>query len=164
MQTFSGDPLTEIARALRKANLIAGMKMIKHARVPIIKMRERLSGLNVDLSFDVDNGPRNTEIVKKFNASYPQLKSLLLVLKTFLRLRGLNETFTGGVGSYLLTNLVIAHIQHRVGSQCMSLGEQLLDFLLFYGRLFNFASVGISILEGGTLYQKVAKEHSFMHV
>jgi non-canonical poly(A) RNA polymerase PAPD5/7 len=55
------------------------MQLIKHARVPIIKFRELHSGLHVDISFDVTNGPANTAIVKEFAAVYPLLRPLLLV-------------------------------------------------------------------------------------
>ena len=41
---------------------------------------------------------------------FPELRPLILVLKAFLKSRQLNETFTGGVGSFLLTILVTSYL------------------------------------------------------
>ena len=43
----------------------------------------------------------------------PPLRPLVLVLKFFLAQRGLNETFTGGVGSYMLQLMVVSFLQQR---------------------------------------------------
>jgi DNA polymerase sigma len=43
--------------------------------------------------------------------SLPPLRPLLLAAKALLREAGLNEVFTGGLGSYTLALLVISHLQ-----------------------------------------------------
>ncbi len=43
--------------------------------------------------------------------SLPALRPLLLTAKALLREAGLNEVFTGGLGSYALALLVISHLQ-----------------------------------------------------
>ena len=82
---------------------------------------------------------------------YAELRPLLLVLKCFLKSRQLNETYHGGVASYLLTMLVVSHLQRqyrRYGNQDVDLGKHLLDFFELYGTLFNYEDVGISIRSG----------------
>lgn len=44
----------------------------------------------------------------------PALRPLALVLKAFLKQRGLNEAATGGLSSYSLCNMVLAHIQEEL--------------------------------------------------
>ena len=40
----------------------------------------------------------------------PPLRPLALAVKAFLRERGLNEVFTGGLSSYSVVNMVLAHL------------------------------------------------------
>lgn len=44
-------------------------------------------------------------------ADLPPLRPLCLVLKIFLQQRELNEVFTGGIGSYALLAMIMAHLQ-----------------------------------------------------
>ncbi len=46
-------------------------------------------------------------------ASYPPLRPLVLVLKTFMKSQGLAEVATGGLSSYGLTYMVLAHLMVR---------------------------------------------------
>jgi DNA polymerase sigma len=41
----------------------------------------------------------------------PPLRPLVLVIKAMLKEAGLNEVFTGGLSSYSLVNMVVAHLQ-----------------------------------------------------
>lgn len=61
------------------------------AKVPIIKFKETETGLNFDISFDVENGPRAAQSVLDLMNSLPPMRPLVLVLKLFLQQRELNE-------------------------------------------------------------------------
>jgi non-canonical poly(A) RNA polymerase PAPD5/7 len=43
--------------------------------------------------------------------SFPPLRPLVLVLKTYLKAANLNDVASGGLSSYSLTNMAIAHLQ-----------------------------------------------------
>jgi non-canonical poly(A) RNA polymerase PAPD5/7 len=47
-------------------------------------------------------------------AAYPPLAPLVLVLKVYLRSCGLNEVANGGISSFSLTNMVLAHIMDEL--------------------------------------------------
>ena len=47
----------------------------------------------------------------------PPLKALAMVLKALLQQLGLNERVAGGLGSYCLLNLIIAHLMAQACSQ-----------------------------------------------
>ena len=86
---------------------------------------------------------------------YPELRPLLLVIKSFLKSRQLNETYHGGVSSFLLTMLVTAHLQRQYANgrtDDYDLGKHLVDFFEMYGTLFNYEELGISIRNGGKLF------------
>lgn len=57
----------------------------------------------------------------------PPLRPLLLGAKAVLREAGLNEVFTGGLGSYSLALLVLSHLQAEGVANPASSGMQPLD-------------------------------------
>ena len=97
-----------MARELRrrKGSIASHITAIKHARVPIIKWTDAQSGLQVDASFNNTDGLVNTASLARAVAATPAMRPLTLVLKSQLMREGLNETVTGGVGGYLLANMV----------------------------------------------------------
>jgi non-canonical poly(A) RNA polymerase PAPD5/7 len=130
----------------------SSIEPIKSAKCPIIKLTDKQTGINVDISFNRENGIHCVHLVKQLMRKYPELKPLLLVLKCFLKSRQLNETYHGGVSSFLLTMLVVSHLQRqykRFGKHVeVDLGKHLIDFFELYGTLFNYEDVGISIRSG----------------
>jgi len=88
------------------------------------------------------------------------LRSLVLITKMFLSQRGMNEVYTGGLGSYSIVCLVISFLQMhpkiRRGeiNPDQNLGVLLIEFFELYGKYFNYQNTGISIRAGGTYYGK----------
>jgi len=72
------------------------------AKVPIVKFVEARSGMQVDLCVNTTNGAGNSAWIRSTLERRPQLRPVVLVLKLLLRRHGLQDTYTGGVGSYLL--------------------------------------------------------------
>jgi non-canonical poly(A) RNA polymerase PAPD5/7 len=83
---------------------------------------------------------------------------MVILLKFILRQRNLNETYTGGVGSYLLLNMTYAYVQYlrknKEEEKIYNLGRLFLGFLKFYGEEFNHKDLGISIHNGGEFFKK----------
>lgn len=87
--------------------------------------------------------------------------------------RKLNETYGGGIGSFVLSNMVISFLQmrqrlfvaegKREDAVSNNLGALLIEFLNLYGNTFNYRDVGISILDGGKYFDKSAKEGNWMN-
>lgn len=97
--------------------------------------------------------------------------------------RRMNETYSGGIGSFVLTMMIVSFLQMKQ-RQCAvptrmqnggadgngngpadgdpqalptpswNLGTLLLDFFHLYGVSFNYYSAGISITEGGSYLVK----------
>ena len=76
-----------------------------------MKLTDKHSDVKVDISFNMNNGVRSAELVKKFRSRFPALPKLVLVLKQYLLQRDLNEVFTGGVSSYSLILMTISFLQ-----------------------------------------------------
>jgi non-canonical poly(A) RNA polymerase PAPD5/7 len=146
-------PLRKLARALIKAGIAdpRTIQVISHARVPIIKFTDRLTGHAVDISFNIASGLDGARFLKEQLKIFPALRPLLLFLKLFLDLRGLNEVFRGGLGSFSAACLLISFFQLHPLIQLGylrpedNLGILLIEFLELYGKLLNYDRVGISV-------------------
>lgn len=91
--------------------------------------------------------------------AYPMLRSLTVILKLFLAQRRMNETYSGGIGSFVLLNMIVSFLQQRQRCAVLegksfkdvnwNLGVLLIDFFQFYGVRFNYILAGISINNSG---------------
>mmetsp|Transcript_8267 Transcript_8267/g.10271 ORF Transcript_8267/g.10271 Transcript_8267/m.10271 type:complete len:479 (-) Transcript_8267:11-1447(-) len=156
----SGTAMKMLADHMLSKGQISWLEIIETAKVPVMKVRSQASGLRADVVFSQPDGLQSSKFIRSKVKEYPQMKPLLLFLKYFLLQRGLHETYTGGMGSYLLCNVVLHFLQRH---PCLkngrfyagtSLGHLLFDFLKYYGQEFNYGSHGISVLEGGSIFSK----------
>jgi non-canonical poly(A) RNA polymerase PAPD5/7 len=81
---------------------------VSKALTPIIKMKHRETGFSIDISLNHIDGIKQVKEVEKMKIKYPEFKFIVFVMKTFLKLKGYSETYSGGIGSYLLI-LMIYH-------------------------------------------------------
>ena len=155
--------LRTLAAALEDLNALAprSLEVVESARIPLVKYVDRDTHTSVDVSFDVESGLRTGKLVRSYIDAMPPLRPLVLVLKFFLSQRGLNETFTGGVGSYMLQLMVVSFLQQRhrtdratglVSPQ--NLGSLLLEFFELYGRDLNYTTTAISVRHHGKYFPK----------
>ena len=168
--------LKALALSLSRKGMASDIQLIAKARVPIVKFIEKRSGVQFDISFDVANGPASAEIVRANTRRFPALRPLVTVLKAFLQQRALNEVYSGGIGSYALLCMVMAHLQLHdskatalrwagdFGSRAAEegcLGALLIDFFELYGRRIDTDEVGVSCRGGGCFFAKRDKNPSW---
>lgn len=120
------------------------IETIAHARVPILKFVDKLTGLRVDLSFDNDSGLMANRTFQLWKSEFPAMPVIVSIIKQFLLLRGLNEVPCGGLGGFSIICLVTSLLQHLPhGHTESNLGSILMDFFDFYGNKFDYGLVGI---------------------
>ena len=156
------------AQALRKewgVSELSYLEVIEHTRIPLVKFTHATTNISVDVSFDQPTGPPAALLMKRYLEALPPLRPLTFVLKYFLAARGLNEPYTGGVGSFLLQLMIVAFLQHRERDAVnfkrlgvYNLGALLLEFLQLYGIEFNYFSTGISVRYDGFFFPKGAAD------
>lgn len=157
--------LRNVAKVLVAAGIPApgSVKIISKARIPLIKFTDALFHFDVDISFNVESGIESAEIMKALIDLLPSVKPLTLVLKQFLLMRQLNEVFTGGLGSYSVTLLIVSFLQMHPLVQAKQIkpeenyGVLLLEFLELYGKNFAYETVGISLRNGGFYFDKLQR-------
>ncbi|RMX66052.1 hypothetical protein DD238_003956 [Peronospora effusa] len=156
------EPLYKLAQCLEEKELVSYLEVIDKARIPIVKMVHKTSDIHVDVSFNVAGGLATGDLVKHYMRVYPSFRPLTLVLKCFMAQRGLNETYSGGIGSFLLQMMVVSFLQHygrALGAEhddpkFNNLGLLLVEFFTLYGRDFNYTELGISVRNGGSYFFK----------
>ncbi|WWC85720.1 uncharacterized protein L201_000586 [Kwoniella dendrophila CBS 6074] len=155
--------LAEMARAMRQARITDEVAIISRARVPIIKFITNEGKINVDISLNQANGVSAGKIINQYLDSLPGSRQLILVVKSFLSQRSMNEVYTGGLGSYAVICLVISFLQVHPKLRRSeldpeeNLGTLLIEFFELYGRNFNYQDVGLSIRKGGYYYLKSSR-------
>lgn len=152
--------LHTLANLMRRAGITDRVKIIAKAKVPIIKFVTAYGRFWVDISINQVNGVAAGEMIKRFLQELPVLRSLVLVIKSFLAQRSMNEVYTGGLGSYSIVCLVISFLQMHPKIRkaeidpSNNLGVLVMEFFELYGCYFNYNEVGISLRDGGTYYNK----------
>lgn len=129
------------------------IETIAHARVPILKFVDKLTGLRVDLSFDNDSGIIANDTFEMWKQQYPVMPVIVSVIKQFLLLRGLNEVPTGGLGGFSITCVVTSLLQHMPNWKKQGLGSILLEFFHFYGHVLDWENVGIRMNPPGYFHK-----------
>lgn len=149
--------LRDLGAKLRMAGMTE-IQIIAKAKVPIIKFVDPLTNISVDISFENASGMVANETFQRWKAAYPAMPILVLLVKHYLSIRGLNEPYSGGLGSFSVTCLVISLLQllpsvrsGRIDPR-LHLGVMLLEFLELYGKNFNTEVVGIRVDEDAPGY------------
>ncbi|CAA9990000.1 nucleotidyltransferase, putative [Plasmodium knowlesi strain H] len=105
------DALLLIAYALVKLDMVTDIRLIKDARVKILKYTDKETGVQVDVCTNQLSSRQTTDFIKSKMEKYIYLRPLVILLKFFLNTRNLNETYIGGIGSFMLCCMVLHFLQ-----------------------------------------------------
>lgn len=158
-----GDPkrrLREFASILKELKLCTGIELILTAKVPIIKYVDSEACISVDISLNQESSIDTTKHISECLQKFCTMRPLLIILKLFLRQRGLDETYLGGLGSYSQFCLVLSFLQQHSSSyshtlyKSTTLGHLLFDFLELFGVIFNYGTTGIRLKGRGEYFNR----------
>ncbi|EEF50321.1 nucleotidyltransferase, putative [Ricinus communis] len=118
--------------------------------------RKDVKSIRLDISFKSPShtGLQTTELVKELTEQFPAATPLALVLKQFLADRSLDQSYSGGLSSYCLVLLITRFLQHEhhLGRPInQNWGSLLMDFLYFFGNVFDPRQMRISV-QGSGIY------------
>jgi DNA polymerase sigma len=135
---------------LEKIAVKNSIEVFETAKVPIIKMRDIKSAIEVDISFGVCTGKENTKVIMDYCNKYPLVRPLALIVKYYLKQKFLNNSWSGGIGSYTLVIMIISYLQlHTKEGEEKSLVEHLFGFFRLYGDQFDYVNNVISLAHEG---------------
>ncbi|KAK2650643.1 hypothetical protein Ddye_018132 [Dipteronia dyeriana] len=123
-----------------------------------------VTSVRLDISFKSPShtGLKTTELVKELTEQFPASTPLAMGLKQFLADRSLDQSYSGGLSSYCLVLLITRFLQHEhhLGRPInQNYGSLLMDFLYFFGNVFDPRQMRISV-QGSGLYMKRERGHS----
>ncbi|XP_030966508.1 uncharacterized protein LOC115987155 isoform X3 [Quercus lobata] len=112
----------------------------------------------LDISFKSPShtGLQTTKLVKELTEQFLAATPLALVLKQFLADRSLDQSYSGGLSSHCLVLLITRFLQHEhhLGRPInQNFGSLLMDFLYFFGNVFDPRQMRISV-QGSGVYMK----------
>ncbi|KAJ7178821.1 hypothetical protein C8R43DRAFT_871690 [Mycena crocata] len=158
--------LIALAATIRRSGITNKVTIIAKAKVPIVKFvtNDEYGRFAVDLSINQENGIVAGHIINGFLQQFGSgsrggtclaLRAFVLLTKLFVSQRGMNEVYTGSLGSYAIVCLVISFLQmhpkirHGQIDANANLGVLVVEFFELYRRWFHYEEVGISLREGG---------------
>ena len=143
-------PLGVLERVMRSKQNASYLEHISGARIPILKLTDKATGVKVDICYNIEGGLRAAEFIVHMQHQMPALRPLTLFLKYFLHCRILNDTYKGGIGSFMLQLMLINHLQGlqlagRLQHPTTNLGMLLMSFLEAYGISINYKNAGLNM-------------------
>jgi DNA polymerase sigma len=102
--------LLSLAKSLRFQHDLPAFAVLG-ARVPVVRVCDRRSGLAADISLDNRAAVAHTHLLGVFAAVDPRVKPLVLLVKAWARRRRINSASAGTLSSFALTLLVIHFLQ-----------------------------------------------------
>ncbi|XP_028980218.1 poly(A) RNA polymerase GLD2 isoform X4 [Esox lucius] len=81
------------------------------AKVPILKFRDKVSGVEFDLNVNNTVGIRNTFLLRSYANTEQRVRPIILVIKRWARHHGINDASKGTLSSYTLVLMVLHYLQ-----------------------------------------------------
>jgi len=85
-----------------------------HAKVPILKFKDAVHNLDVDINVNNAVGLRNTQLLFGYAQCDWRVRPLILVVKLWANFQGINDAKMMTLSSYSLSLMVIHYLQHAV--------------------------------------------------
>ncbi|KAK3804565.1 MAG: hypothetical protein J3Q66DRAFT_362403 [Benniella sp.] len=157
---FNKLDLNRLASHLRRSGIANEVTVISKAKVPLVKFKESITGIPVDISFNLTNGIDSGSSHLNLHHEIPALRPLTMLVKYFLMIKNHNEVYKGGIGSYTTVIMILSflqmHPQIQVGNidPMDNLGVLLIEFFELYGLCFNYTRVGLTVRDNGSYFEK----------
>ncbi|KAF2457514.1 hypothetical protein BDY21DRAFT_344053 [Lineolata rhizophorae] len=131
--------------------------VMRHARYPLISLQHRLSGIDVQVVCANDT-KISRGYMQRYMEMYPALRTVYLILKVTLDIRGLEDVFRGGLGSYSLFMMVAASFKMHPEIPADDAGAHLVAFLNFWAD-FDPYKFGVALEPQPELFEKRDGSH-----
>lgn len=111
---FSSLDLYRVLWKLEDSKFASNIDSVMNASVPLLRITDKITGIEIDLTASDTHGVNATNAVQKWMETDTKLiKMLVMVVKTFLSIRRLGKTYTGGINSYLLVWMVVSWVKQE---------------------------------------------------
>lgn len=111
--SFSSDVLSRLGSELSKNGRFSQVKVLLRARVPIIKLKDTLTGISCDIGVNNRLALHNTRLLQLYGQIDPRVIPLALVVKWWAKKRSMNDSYRGTLSSYCLLMMLIFYLQQE---------------------------------------------------
>ncbi|KAI8612825.1 hypothetical protein BC830DRAFT_529272 [Chytriomyces sp. MP71] len=116
---FTTAQLVEKLGVVMKNAGMRDVKMLTRARVPIVKIRDPITGIRCDIGFQSSLVMYNTRLLKSYSQIDPRFRELVFIVKYWSKQRNINEPYFGTLSSYCFVLMVIHFLQIRGVLPCL---------------------------------------------
>ncbi|KAF4112942.1 poly(A) RNA polymerase GLD2 [Onychostoma macrolepis] len=102
--------LSLVRKLFYKLSYIERPQLIR-AKVPILKFRDRVGGVEFDLNFNNTVGIRNTFLLRTYAYVEKRVRPIILVIKKWASHHRINDASRGTLSSYTLVLMVLHYLQ-----------------------------------------------------
>lgn len=99
--------------AILKRSKMTDVQELLRARVPIVKVKDPVSGFSIDLCLNNELVHHNTDLLRTYVGLDARVQPLCLLIKLWAKRRCINETYRGTLSSYAYVLLLINFLQCR---------------------------------------------------
>jgi non-canonical poly(A) RNA polymerase PAPD5/7 len=103
--------LSVLIGKIRDSGFASRVEDVLRASVPLIRITDKITGIQIDLTAADTHAVKATEAVQEWLQHSSPAKPLLFVAKMFLSIRRCGTTYTGGINSYALFWMVVAWVK-----------------------------------------------------
>lgn len=122
---------------------------IRKSKVPLIKFIKTDGWIQFDVSVNKADGIKQLTEVKKMIDCFPEFRYLAMVLKCMLKIRNLGETYSGGLGSFLLFCMLLVYLREMQSKgRYYTLSEHLLRFMEYYSITNDWSKKRVYVASG----------------
>ncbi|KAJ3265087.1 hypothetical protein HDU77_006520 [Chytriomyces hyalinus] len=112
-QGTQSSKLSKLIPKLNQSQQTSSLLILRRARVPILKLCDKSTGIAIDVCYNVVGGLAAVEAVKSWVEKVEGLRDLVMLVKLFLNGKGLSDVATGGVGGYSIVVWCMAFLKIR---------------------------------------------------
>ena len=101
-----------LAQLFRSSDLFQQVESICSARVPLLKLVHKETGIQCDIAIGNNLAVHNTQLLKAYCDLDPKIQSIVLCIKLWAKRRKIGDASDGFLSSYAWTLLVLYYLQH----------------------------------------------------
>jgi len=132
-----------------------GLNPIVATKIPILKMtiEKDNNKTKVDLTFNLKQIKATINFYINTIKRYPQIKLLVLLIKHLVKKNNLSNVYEGGFSSHSIFIMVASNVRQLLKNKnSLNLGDLLISFLHFYGKIFNYTNTTIDLMNKSDPY------------
>lgn len=131
------------------------LALMRFKTFSMFNIQHEASGLDLQIGAGRDS-KASQEYTKRYLDEHPTLRPLFMLTKAMFSVRGLDDVFYGGFGSYTIFMMIVASLKLNSAFAEDDVARQFLAFLLFYAKIDTY-KYGISVEPPGLFMKRPAQ-------